>query len=219
MPAVQPLGPAAAAGQVPGLVLGRVTDNADPESRGRIQVELQGTGLVTWAPVLVASAGSGYGISLLPRVDEIVLLGFVGPDEPVVLGALWTGRAQPPDDATPVDRRYLVRSPAGTQWLIDDDGPSLQLQTPAGNRLSVTDAGGGQATLELGGERIELTPGRVRVTSSGTVEVQASQVEVSAGMVRVSAGMSQFSGVVQCDTLITNAVVSSSYTPGAGNIW
>jgi hypothetical protein len=24
---------------------------------------------------------------------------------------------------------------------------------------------------------------------------------------------------VQCDTLISNAVVSSSYTPGAGNIW
>jgi hypothetical protein len=25
--------------------------------------------------------------------------------------------------------------------------------------------------------------------------------------------------VVKCDTLITNSVISSSYTPGAGNIW
>jgi hypothetical protein len=33
------------------------------------------------------------------------------------------------------------------------------------------------------------------------------------------AGMSKFSGVVQCDTLVTNSVVASSYTPGAGNIW
>jgi hypothetical protein len=24
---------------------------------------------------------------------------------------------------------------------------------------------------------------------------------------------------VQCDTLISNSVVSASYTPGAGNIW
>jgi hypothetical protein len=24
---------------------------------------------------------------------------------------------------------------------------------------------------------------------------------------------------VKCDTLITNSVISSSYTPGAGNIW
>jgi hypothetical protein len=44
-------------------------------------------------------------------------------------------------------------------------------------------------------------------------------MEVSAGMVTVNAGMSKFSGVVQCDTLITNAVISTSYTPGAGNIW
>jgi hypothetical protein len=38
-------------------------------------------------------------------------------------------------------------------------------------------------------------------------------------MVKVDAAMSKFSGVVKCDTLISNAVVSSSYTPGAGNIW
>ena len=35
----------------------------------------------------------------------------------------------------------------------------------------------------------------------------------------VDAGMSKFSGVVQCDTLISNSVISASYTPGAGNIW
>jgi hypothetical protein len=51
------------------------------------------------------------------------------------------------------------------------------------------------------------------------VKVEASMVEVSAGMVQVNAGMSKFSGVVQADTVITNAVVSASYTPGAGNIW
>ncbi len=46
-----------------------------------------------------------------------------------------------------------------------------------------------------------------------------AQLSISAGMVSVDAGMSRFSGVVQCDTLITNAVVSASYTPGAGNVW
>jgi hypothetical protein len=28
-----------------------------------------------------------------------------------------------------------------------------------------------------------------------------------------------FDGLVQCQTLITNSVVSASYTPGAGNVW
>jgi hypothetical protein len=31
--------------------------------------------------------------------------------------------------------------------------------------------------------------------------------------------LSRFSGVVQADTVITNTVISSVYTPGAGNIW
>ena len=59
----------------------------------------------------------------------------------------------------------------------------------------------------------------ITVTASAKVTINASTVEVSAGMVTVNAGMSKFSGVVQCDTMISNAVVSASYTPGAGNVW
>ena len=44
-------------------------------------------------------------------------------------------------------------------------------------------------------------------------------IDREAHTVTVNAGMSKFSGVVQADTVISNAVVSSSYTPGAGNIW
>jgi hypothetical protein len=51
------------------------------------------------------------------------------------------------------------------------------------------------------------------------VKVSASQVSISTGMLTVDAGMSKFSGVVKADTVITNSVVSASYTPGAGNIW
>jgi hypothetical protein len=59
----------------------------------------------------------------------------------------------------------------------------------------------------------------VTVIASSKVTVSASLVEVSASMVTVNAGMSKFSGVVQCDTIISNSVISASYTPGAGNIW
>jgi hypothetical protein len=51
-----------------------------------------------------------------------------------------------------------------------------------------------------------------------TINAGAS-MEVTAGMVTVNAAMSKFSGVVQADTVISNSVVSASYTPGAGNIW
>jgi hypothetical protein len=69
------------------------------------------------------------------------------------------------------------------------------------------------------GNSIKMETAGVTVTASAKVTINASTVEVSAGMVTVNAGMSRFSGVVQCDTLISNSVISASYTPGAGNIW
>ena len=105
------------------------------------------------------------------------------------------------------------------QGLVDDGGSQIDIRTPAGHHLTLTDAGGGQATLEMAGETLEMKPGEITITGSGRVVVNAAQVNVSAGLVQVDAGMSKFSGVVQCDTLIAQSGVSASYTPGAGNIW
>jgi hypothetical protein len=69
------------------------------------------------------------------------------------------------------------------------------------------------------GSIVELEPAGVRVNTSAEVSVTGSTAEISVGGLNVSAGMSRFSGVVQADTVITNSVVASSYTPGAGNIW
>ena len=68
------------------------------------------------------------------------------------------------------------------------------------------------------GNLVRLTTAGVEISSSGTVRINASQIKLSAGMGQADAGMWKFSGVVQSDTLITNSVVASSYTPGAGNI-
>ena len=201
------------------LHLGVVLDNDDPEERGRVKLRLAATGLEAWAAVMVPGAGSGYGVSLLPRVGEQVVAAFVGPDLPIVLGAVWSGGASQPADARPVDERYLVQSPAGLKILLDDRQPSVTIETPAGNRLVISDQGGGKVTIEQGGERVDISPGNVRIAGSGIVSIEAAQVTISAGLVKVDAGMSKFSGVVQCDTLITNTVVSTSYSPGAGNLW
>ena len=85
--------------------------------------------------------------------------------------------------------------------------------------MTITDEAGGKIKAEVGGNSVTITTSKVEIQASSEVTVQAGQVKVSAGMVTVDAGMSKFSGVVKCDTLISNAVVSSSYTPGAGNIW
>lgn len=203
------------------LHLGAVTDSADPDTRGRVKVRLHSLGLELWAPVVTLGAGAGYGVSCLPRIGEQVVVAFLSPEQPLVLGAVWSGSGSAPADASPVEERYVVRTPAGIQVMLDDAtaGARVKIETPAGYHLTIDEGSGGKVTVEKGGEKIEMSPSGISITTSSQVKVEAAQVNVSAGMVQVDAGMSKFSGVVQCDTLISNSVVSASYTPGAGNIW
>ncbi len=46
----------------------------------------------------------------------------------------------------------------------------------------------------------------------------AASLRVRAPLVTVEAGSTEFAGVVKCQTLIAEAVISTSYTPGVGNI-
>lgn len=209
-----------ALGALNSLHMAKVVDNDDPESRGRIQVQLLTTDMEFWASVMTASAGNGYGISFLPRVDELVVLGFLSPENPVILGSIWSGESSHPEDSAPVEERYAIETPSGLQMTFDDEtGPNVQVKTPAGHHVKITDEGGGEIIIEKGSEVVKLTSSGIEITAASKVKIEAGQVEVSAGMFKVDAGVSQFSGVVKCDTLVSNSVVSTSYTPGAGNIW
>ena len=104
--------------------------------------------------------------------------------------------------------------------LDDQDGQEkMILETPGGQKLTMKDGPGAVEIVDSNGNSIKLETSGITVTAAAKVTVNASQVAVSAGMVTVDAGMSSFSGVVKCDTLISNSVISASYTPGAGNIW
>jgi uncharacterized protein involved in type VI secretion and phage assembly len=197
-----------------------VTDNADPENRGRVKVRLIATPMEVWAAVVAPSAGEGYGASFVPRLQEIVVVAFVAPELPLVLGSLWSGSESRPQDADPQQDHYVVRSPEASVVDFDDsDGPKIKLTTRSGYHITITEGNGGEIQIERGEQSVKLSSSGVDVRSSGTVNVDASSVTVNASTVTVNASMSRFSGVVQADTVIATAVVGTSYTPGAGNIW
>jgi uncharacterized protein involved in type VI secretion and phage assembly len=207
-----------ALGLLHSLHLAEVVTNDDPENRGRIRGRLLANTMEVWASVVVGSAGQGYGVKCLPKVGEIVVIAFVTPEQPLVLGSLWSGQDSAPEENA--EDHYTVRTPAGTVLDFDDsDGPRVQVRTPQGHSITITDGDGGEVEIQRGGQTITMTASEIAINSSGKVSVQAASVDVSAGMVQVDAGMSKFSGVVQADTVIANAVVGTSYTPGAGNIW
>ena len=211
--------------------LATVVSLDDPEQRNRVQVRLVAfDGLdrqdaPMWARVVAPFAGSDRGLFFLPDVDDEVLVVFMNGDArfPLILGGLWNGNATSPADIESggINRYKRIKSRNGVVITMDDQQgqETLQLETPGGQKVTLKDGPGSVTVEDSNGNSIKLESSGITINASAKVTVTASQLAISAGMVTVDAGMSKFSGVVQADTVISNSVVSASYTPGAGNIW
>jgi len=215
--------------------LATVVNVKDPLSLNRVQVRIYNADGVgeqdgpIWARVAVPVAGGNRGAFFIPDVsDEVVVMFLAGdPRFPIVVGSLWNGHDSAPEtlggSGDAVDR-WTITGKAGTRIAIveDNSGPTVKFSTPAGLTGTMTDSGGGSIEFTNSSQTsVKIDSSGVTISSpSGKVQVTAaSEVDVTAPMVNVSASMSQFSGVVQCDTLIATTVVASTYTPGAGNVW
>ena len=89
------------------------------------------------------------------------------------------------------------------------DASSIQLQNRAGQQISLN-----QTTViiqDTNGNMITLDAAGIYIQSAAAVRIDCSQISLNTAMVKAS-------GVIQCDTIIANNVVGSSYTPGVGNI-
>jgi len=218
------------AGLFPAGYLAEVVSLNDPDSRSRVQVRLlnfdgvDGHDGPVWARVACPFAGDNRGAYLLPDVGDEVFVVFVNADPrfPIIVGGLWNGNATPPETISGGRNRLkVIRSKNGVKLTFDDQDGQEQFiaETPGGQKLTLKDGPGAVWIEDSNGNSVKLEASGITVTASAKVTINASQIEMTAGMVTVNAGLSKFSGVVQADTVISNTVISSAYTPGAGNIW
>lgn len=214
-----------------GVFAALVTDIKDPDGQGRIKVTLpwtpdaSGERYEAWARLATFMAGHNRGSWFVPDVNDEVLVAFEAgdPRRPYVLGSLWNGQDAPPQsmDGAGQNHRKVLRSRNGVKVTLDDQDGQEQmiLETPGGQRITLKDGPGALHIEDSNGNSVKLETAGITVTASAKVTINASQVAVSASILTVDAGMSKFSGVVKADTVISNSVISASYTPGAGNIW
>ena len=208
-----------------------VSDIKDPDGQGRVKVTLPwspDTGAAryeAWARLATLMGGNNRGSWFVPDLNDEVLVTFEGgdPRRPYVIGGLWNGNDAPPDsmDGSGNNYRKVLRSRNGVKITLDDTNgqEKMILETPGGQKVTLEDGPGAVLIEDSNGNSVKLETSGITVTASAKVTVNASLMEISASMLTVSAGMSKFSGVVQADTVISNSVISASYTPGAGNIW
>jgi uncharacterized protein involved in type VI secretion and phage assembly len=209
-----------------------VTDVQDPDGQGRVQVSLpfvnpaEGPAAAAWARLATFMAGNNRGSWFIPEVNDEVLVAFLAgdPRHPVVIGALWNGEDSPPESMDTENNLRSITSRSGHRLLFDDSagGEKVVLETKGGHRLVLDDAAGGTVTVShSGGATITVdAAGTVSVSALSKVAITApAGMTIRAAQLQVDAGMANFSGVVRSSVLITGSVVSSAYTPGAGNIW
>ena len=214
-----------------GVYSAMVTDIVDPDGQGRVKVQLpwapdkDGNLYDVWARLATVMAGANRGSWLIPDVDDEVLVSFEAgdPRRPYVIGSLWNGQDSPPEsmDSSGENNAKTLRSRNGVVITLDDSNgqESLTMKTPGGHQIVLKDGPGEVEIKDSNGNSVKLEASGITVNASASVTINGSMVKISAGMLTVDAGMSRFSGVVQADTVITNSVISASYTPGAGNIW
>lgn len=224
--------PAADRPRLYGVYPALVTDVQDPDNQGRVQIKLpfveesDGGGALAWARLATMMAGADRGTWFIPEVDDEVLVAFTAgdPRRPVVIGALWNGVDAPPETMDSANNVRSVTSRSGHKLTFDDTAGAekVELKTNGGHTFTLDDAAGGTVTLaHSNGATIKIDAvGNIEITANVKVKINApAGLDVTAAMVTVNAAMSSFSGVVKADTVITNSVVSASYTPGAGNVW
>ena len=223
--------PSGLGGRWYGVYPALVSDIKDPDGQGRVKVTLPWSPdtaserYEAWARVATLMGGNNRGTWFIPDVNDEVLIVFEGGDarRPYIIGGLWNGSDAPPEtmDGAGNNFKKVVRSRNGVKLTLDDaDGQEkMILETPGGQKITMKDGPGAIEIVDSNGNSVKLETSGITVTAAAKVTVNASQVAVSAGMVTVDAAVSKFSGIVQADTVISNAVVSASYTPGAGNIW
>jgi len=207
-----------------GLYPAIVTDLQDPDLLGRVQVKypwLSSEGeqdVRAWATLLSPYADNEQGLMILPEVESQVVVAFEAGDlrRPYVVGSCWNGQEAMPVTAEAANniRVFKTRSNSVLEFDDTEGAPKITLSTDAGHEL----------VLDESSNEIKVTHSNgcvITLTSSGKIEVQAnSTVDITASTLNVHAGTANFDGLINCTTLIAkSAVVSPSYTPGAGNVW
>lgn len=168
-----------------GVVSGVVTQNVDPDGRGRVKVRFpwySDSNESAWARCAAPMAGASVGVYFLPDIGDEVLVAFVQGnfDDPMVVGSLWNGTRLPPaTNADALNRLRLIKTKKHTITLDDTAGAEQVIIEDAG-RSKVTMKNDGTVTIQAMKDLQLLAP-------AGNITMNAQNVNITVtGAVNVS---------------------------------
>jgi uncharacterized protein involved in type VI secretion and phage assembly len=190
-----------------GLSIGIVTNNQDPEDRGRVKVKfpwLHDEKESGWVRLAAPSAGDDRGFYFLPEVNDEVLVGFEHGDfnHPYVIGSLWNGVDRLPSEGSNAVKsgavvKRVIKSRSGHTILLDDTqgaGKILVVDETGSNKVTI-DSSKNSVTVESAmeivlkaGQAIKLDAPNIELKGSASVDISAPQIETAASARHVIRG-------------------------------
>lgn len=169
-------------------VVTQVWSNADGSTDGRLEVNVRVRGSAVELQRVPVAVGR-LGLAMVPRVGNLVVLGFVGGDlnAPVVLGAVYDEQTPPPtgdpeeliykvpDDAASGTRRFEVQLPDDRKVTLEDG----KLTVSMGSSV-VTIEADGAITIEAGGDLTLKAKGAIKLEAQGDLQAKGASVTLEA---------------------------------------
>lgn len=152
----------------------------DPQGEDRVRIRMptiadRGEGV--WARVAAPDAGKERGLFFRPQIGDEVVVGFMQQDatHPVVLGMCNSSHNPAPLEAKDAndEKGYVSRSKM--KLLFNDDKNTLTLETPAGNRLLLSEEEEGIFLKDQHGNKISINSEGIKIESTQDVNLTAAQ--------------------------------------------
>ena len=143
----------------------------DPDKEYRVRVLLPTADdkpFAVWARLASPDAGNGRGYFFRPEPGDEVVVGFFNndPRQPIILGALFGSKNAPPKDVSQLTdknvHKAIVTKKGTTIGFVDKDKPSVYIQTPGKNKITIDDQDESVKIEDQHGNSITLEQGRDR---------------------------------------------------------
>ena len=167
--------------------MARVTSNADPEGKGRVQVRMNwqvGNMHTDWIRVMTPDGGGGdnvasnRGFVFIPEVGDHVLVGFRhnDPNRPYIMGSLFNGKTG--KGGGEGNNTKSITTKSGSTIKLDDSSGSIFIADKTGKNLITID--GTDAITMLSAKTVTLSNGKSSITiEDEKVTISAKEVNIT----------------------------------------
>ena len=165
---------------IQGLQVGIVKKlESDPLGEFRVLIQLPtqgGTDEAIWARMATMDAGKERGSFFRPEVDDEVIVGFVdnNPLHAVILGCLHSSKNASPVSPEKENNIKGIYSRKKMKWQFDDDKKEILFDTPAGNKILISEDQKGITLEDQNGNKLVMNDNGIEITSSKDFKVSAT---------------------------------------------